>query len=147
MQLSFFITREMERELFSYIVGECRCYMLYADSNVPDLSFRPEDEAGRVTGRTILISLRSINADIRCEELPEDLGEDRCFIAPYNGPFVEYHRRPCAFCGIYMPRRFYLDPRAVPAENLGDLRALFTALKGWVRENAAKSVRSRCYVG
>lgn len=112
--------------------------MLYADSSVPDLSLRPEDEAGRVSGRTLLISLRSINADIRCEELPEDIGYGRCFLAPYNGPFIEYHRRPCAACGIYLPRRFYLDPHAVPAKNLGDLRALFSALKGWVRENASE---------
>ncbi len=141
MQLSFLVTRETERELFSYITGECGGYMLYASSDSPDLGFRPEDEADRISDRTLLISLRSIKVDIRCEEQPADFGKNRYLLSPYEGPFIEYLRRPNAARGTFLPRRLYLDPDSVPRKNLGELRALFAALEGWVRKNASGVTR------
>lgn len=139
-QISFTISKEAEKKLFSFITNECGCSILMPESFTGDFTFINDDE---ITFDKYLISPLPSDFKFRTERRQSNYSSSEVWVIyPFDEnkdflPIMEYERdllsdntdTPCRLC---------LRSLSISSQFKKEMNLLFRKIKKWIKDNSLK---------
>ncbi len=137
-QVSFIISKECEKRLFSFITDDCNCRILQTESSTGDFTF---DRNGEMTADKYLISPLPADFPFQTEKRQSNYSPSEVYVIyPFDQnhdflPIMEYERDLFAE-GANTPCRLFLRTSSIAPQYRKEMKQLFLKIKKWIKHNS-----------
>lgn len=141
-QISFTISNEYEKELFAFIVDECKCNILLTESVTEDFVFRKGDE---ISSDKYLIVTLPASYKFKTEKRRSNYSESEVYVIyPFDEnnnflPIIEYERDLFSK-NMDNVCRLYLRSLGISPQFSGEIKQLFQKIKKWIKEHSLRKI-------